>query len=106
MKRVWAVAMFTIRDAVTRRVWYPFTAMLLLAFASIFMQFGRTLAWQNPYADNIISSFFWMWSWGAVGTAMILGGTALPVERRARALFVLPIERWQLMLGKLIGSRR
>ena len=107
MNRIWAVALFTMREALWRKAWLPFVGLTILAFILVFVQFGASLtfSWQNPYADNIISSFFFFWSWGTLATGLILGCTSLPIERRARMMFTLPMERWQLIAGKLIGAQ-
>jgi ABC-type transport system involved in multi-copper enzyme maturation permease subunit len=105
MNRIWAIAGFTIRDAIRRRVWYPFFGMMILAVLLMVMQFGFTASHQNPYADNIISSFFFFWAWGTLFTGMILGASALPVERRTPVLWTLPMQRWHLIVGKLIGAQ-
>src|SRR5262249_45248835 len=58
----------------------------------------------NIYANNIISSFFMFWTWGTLITAMCLGATSIPIERRSQALLSLPLSRWEIFTGKLIGS--
>jgi ABC-type transport system involved in multi-copper enzyme maturation permease subunit len=34
-----------------------------------------------------------------------LGSTAMPIERKQPGLFTLPIARWEIMTGKLIGTQ-
>jgi len=54
---------------------------------------------------NAISSLFYFWSWGCLFTAVCVGSASIPRERRTPMLFTLPLTRWELALGKLIGAQ-
>jgi len=102
-----AVAIYTIRDGIRRKAWFPFAFGLLLGALLIFIQYGVKVqvSAATPYAENIISSFFFFWVWGALFTTAGLGASAIPIERRSQALLTLPIARWKLIAGKLIGTQ-
>jgi len=104
MIRIWQVTIHTIRDGVRRGAWIPFGAAALLGVLSLLMGFGYKLK-PNPYANVIISGFFHFWTLGTLMTTIYLGATTIPTERRTPALFTLPLARWEIIAGKLIGTQ-
>src|SRR6267154_1980404 len=100
-----AVAIYTFRDGIRRKALFPFVLGLVLGALLIVLQYGVRVqvTAATPYAENIISSFFFFWVWGALFTTAWLGACAMPIERRSQALLTLPIARWKLIAGKLIG---
>jgi len=110
MKAIRAVALLTIRDGIRGRAWFPFVFALILCFAALL--FG--LGWRNlvagrlptdtRYLYNIVSLVFYLWAWGSLWTALFVGSTSIPRERKTPTLFTLPIARWEMALGKLIGA--
>src|SRR5262245_15360776 len=104
MIRVWAVIVHTMKDGLGRRVWYPFLAAVVLSVLLLIFGFGIYLT-PNRYADNILSSFFMFWTWGTLITSLCLGAISIPVERQSQTLFTLPIARWEMLLGKLLGTQ-
>ena len=110
MKAIRAVAFLTIRDGIRGRAWFPFVFALILCFAALL--FG--LGWRNlvsgrlpadtRYLYNIVSLVFYLWAWGSLWTAVWVGSTSIPRERKTPTLFTLPVARWEIALGKLIGA--
>ena len=107
MKGIWAVAVLTIRDGIRGKAWFPFFIGILLSLVVVVFSFGiRNIASGNFHIEgsyNVISSVFYFWSLGTIGTSLIVASTSFPRERRAPTLFTLPIARWEIAVGKLLG---
>ena len=103
MRNIWAVTMHTLTEAHSRKISLPFLVAALLGVLVIIGGFGIFLI-PNQYANNIISGFFLFWSWGTILTALCLGAASIPIERQSETLFTLPIHRWELLAGKLLGN--
>lgn len=107
MKGIWAVAVLTMRDGIRGKAWVPFCAGILFCAVILLGSFGwnNIVAGKlhNAYSDNIVSSIFNIWSLGTVLTVLWVASTSFPRERRTPTLFTLPLARWEIALGKLIG---
>jgi hypothetical protein len=104
MKRLWLMTVLTIKDSLRTLVWIPFAVGILAANLILLGGFGYQLK-PNPYASNIISSHFMMFSMGIYFSGLALGSTSMPRERQARVMFTLPISRTEIVLGKLLGHQ-
>jgi ABC-type transport system involved in multi-copper enzyme maturation permease subunit len=104
MKRLWLMTALTIKDSLRTLVWIPFAVGIIAANLMLLGGFGYRLV-PNPYASNIISSHFMIFSAGIYFSGIALGATSMPRERRARVMFTLPISRTEIVLGKLLGNQ-
>lgn len=104
MNRIWMMALLSLKDSLRAKAWIPLFGMSVLAWVPLLAGFGPKLT-PNAFANNIISSYFAILSFGVYVSGLILGATSMPSERRASVMFTLPISRTEIVAGKLLGTQ-
>jgi hypothetical protein len=101
-RRVWALAMLSLKEARRRRVVWVFSAMALVF---LFVD------WFVPYrpADqvrNYVKVFYWFMTPLFVVTASLLGAFGIPTDVKNQTIHTIvtkPVERYEIVLGRFLG---
>ena len=104
-KRVWAISMLTIREAVRHK-----SLMVFVVFAVLFMFAGWFLSNSNSRAELqvqvYVSFVLTAIGWLILPVVLLLSCRGLPEEIRSRSLHTVvtkPIRRTEIVVGKIVG---
>jgi hypothetical protein len=101
-RRIWALALLSLKEARRRRVVWVFSSIAL-----VFL-FGE---WFLPYrpADqvrNYVKVFYWFMTPLFVVTASLLGAFGIPTDVKSQTIHTIvtkPVERYEIVLGRFLG---
>jgi hypothetical protein len=101
-RRIWALALLSLKEARRRRVVWVFSAMALVF---LFVD------WFVPYrpADqvrNYVKVFYWFMTPLFVVTASLLGAFGIPTDVKSQTIHTIvtkPVERYEIVLGRFLG---
>jgi ABC-type transport system involved in multi-copper enzyme maturation permease subunit len=101
-RRIWALALLSLKEARRRRVVWVFSAMALVF---LFVD------WFVPYrpADqvrNYVRVFYWSMTPLFLVTASLLGAFSIPADVKSQTIHTIvtkPVERYEIVLGRFIG---
>jgi hypothetical protein len=102
-RRIWAIGLFSIREALRRKVLWSFCLLLLIfLFASWFIRTGRPEDQWRIYVELV---FFVM---GALIllTAGVIACFSLPTDIRQQTIHTVvtkPVEKFEVLLGRIVG---
>jgi hypothetical protein len=102
MRRVWALARLSFKEALRRRVLWGFSALLL-----VFL-FG---SWFIPYkaedqVRNYVRVVYWAMTPLLLVTACLLASFSIPSDLKSQTMFTIvtkPVERFEIILGRFLG---
>jgi ABC-type transport system involved in multi-copper enzyme maturation permease subunit len=101
-RRIWALALLSLKEARRRRVVWVFSAMALVF---LFVD------WFVPYrpADqvrNYVRVFYWSMTPLFLVTASLLGAFSIPADVKSQTIHTVvtkPVERYEIVLGRFLG---
>ncbi len=103
-RRIWALARFSIKEAIRRRALWSFCVILaVFLFASWFMPIYRRPEdqWRN-YVDLV----FFMTTALLLITASVVGCFSLPTDIQRQTIHTVvtkPVQRFEIVIGRVIG---
>jgi hypothetical protein len=101
-RRIWALALLSLKEARRRRVVWVFASMALVF---LFVD------WFVPYrpADqvrNYVRVFYWSMTPLFLVTASLLGAFSIPADVKSQTIHTIvtkPVERYEIVLGRFLG---
>jgi hypothetical protein len=102
-RRIWAIGLFSIREAVRRKVLWSFLILLLLfLFASWFIKAPKPEDQWQIYIDLV----FTVTAILVLLTAAVLACFSLPTDIRQQTIHTVvtkPVQRFEILLGRIVG---
>jgi ABC-type transport system involved in multi-copper enzyme maturation permease subunit len=101
-RRVWALALLSIKEAVRGRVLYVFAA-----FALLFLFLGYFVPTDANQINTYTKVIFWPLTIIFVVLAALLGSFSIPrdvVKQTIHTIVTKPVERYEIVLGRFLGN--
>jgi hypothetical protein len=102
LRRIWALARLSFKEAVRRRVLWAFTGFLVvLLFASWFVPYK-----EEDQIRNYVHVVYWVMTPLLLATAALLASFSIPTDVRSQTIHTIvtkPVERFEVVLGRFLG---
>jgi ABC-type transport system involved in multi-copper enzyme maturation permease subunit len=101
-RRIWALALLSIKEAIRGRVLYVFAA-----FALVFLFLGYFVPADANQINTYTKVIFWPLSVIFVVLAALLGSFSIPrdvVKQTIHTIVTKPVERYEIVLGRFLGN--
>jgi hypothetical protein len=103
LRRVWAIARLSMKEAIRRKVLWVFSAILLVfLFGSWFFEFSAPVDQLRTYVKTLDFAMTWL----LLLTAGLLAALSIPTDIKQQTIHTIltkPVERFEIVLGRFIG---
>ncbi len=102
-RRIWALALLSLKEARRRRVVWVFASMaLVFLFVDWFVPYNRPA----DQVRNYVRVFYWSMTPLFLVTASLLGAFGIPADVKSQTIHTIvtkPVERYEIVLGRFLG---
>jgi ABC-type transport system involved in multi-copper enzyme maturation permease subunit len=102
-RRLWALARFSIKEAIRRKILWSFLVLLLVfLFSSWFIQTSRSESQWNTY----IGLVFFIIAALVLLTSSVVACFSLPTDIKSQTLYTVvtkPVQKFEVVLGRILG---